>query len=210
VDLTDIVTLLCVRQAPDDPPSRIASSTHIYNEVLRRRPDALARLYEGFEWDRMEEHSDGETPTSGYRVPFFSQAGGELSCRYNRNWITSAARRLNRPLTDEENEIFDLIDELAFESRFEFPFHAGDIQFCSNYTVLHGRASHAVEPEMDRRRVLMRIWLDMPEFRDFADEALVRYGMVRHGQLGWTAEEILAGANETARPRRADGAVALG
>ena len=58
VDLTDCVSLLCVRQAPDDPPSRVASSTHIYNEMLRTRPQGLSRLYDGFEWYR---HSASET-----------------------------------------------------------------------------------------------------------------------------------------------------
>ena len=47
IDLTDIVSLLCVQQAPDDPPSRVASSTAIYNEMLKRNPKALPRLYEG-------------------------------------------------------------------------------------------------------------------------------------------------------------------
>lgn len=209
VDLMDIVSLLCVRQAPDDPPSRVASSITVYNEILRRRPDALARLYDGFEWDRMDEHGEGEAATSGYRVPLYSQAHGVVSCRYNRNWINSAAVRKDSPLSAEDGEILDLIDEVAFETRFEFPFHAGDIQFCNNYTVLHGRAAHQVEPAEERKRVLMRIWLDMPGFRQFADEAVVRYGIGRHGQIGWSAEEMLAGGNRTARVRRDDGAVAL-
>ena len=65
VDLTDIVSLLCVRQAPDDPPSRVASATHLYNEILRRRPDVLERLFTGFEWGRMGEHAAGEPASSG-------------------------------------------------------------------------------------------------------------------------------------------------
>ncbi|MDD9915810.1 MAG: hypothetical protein OXT01_14240, partial [Rhodospirillaceae bacterium] len=77
------------------------------------------------------------------------------------------------------------------------------------YTEFHGRAAHAFVPEADRKRLLMRIWLDMPDFRKFSDEAIVRYGIGRHGQLGWTAEEMLAGVNDVTRPRRADGALQL-
>ncbi len=204
----DVVSLLCVRQAPDDPASRLASSLTVHNELLRRRPDALARLYRGFEWDRMGEHGAGESATSGYLVPFYSQADGVVSCPYNRNWITSAARRKEAPMAAEDEAIFDLVDEIAFENRLEFPFHEGDIQFCNNYTVLHGRAAHEVVAAEARKRILLRIWFDMDDIRRFADAALVRHGIGRHGQLGWTAAELRAGLNTRPRARRADGAIA--
>lgn len=209
VDLMDIVTLLCVQQAPDDSPSRVASSTTIFNRVLAARPDGMARLFEGFEWGRMDEHGDGETPASGYKVPFFSEKNGQVSCQYNRSWIRNGDLQYGREMTLAESRLLDFVDSVADETRLEFPFHTGDVQFCNNYTVLHGRAAHAVVPEGDRKRLLMRIWLDMPEFRAFSDEAVVRYGNGRHGQLGWSAADVLAGRNETARSRRADGAIQL-
>ena len=209
VDLMDIVTLLCVRQAPDDPPSRVASSTAIYNRVLAERSEAMVRLYEGFEWGRQDEHGEGETPVSGYNVPFFSEKDGQVSCQYNRGWINNGLTYKDAKLSDSDAELLEYIDSIADDVRFEFPFHYGDVQFCSNYTVLHGRAAHAVVPDEERKRVLMRIWLDMANFRAFSDEAIVRYGNGRHGQLGWSAEEVLEGLNHTARSRRSDGAVKL-
>lgn len=206
VDLMDIVSLLCVRQAPDDPPSWVASSMSVYNEVLRRRPQALERLYEGYEWDRMDEHGDGEAPTSGYKVPVFSQSDGSVSCRYNRHWMETAADRHGRPLSGEDAAALDFLDQAASEVRFEFPYHAGDIQFCNNYTVLHGRPAHRVEPVEERRRMLMRIWVDIAGIRKFSDEAVVRHGIGRHGQLGWTAAELVAQQNQSPRPRRGDNA----
>ena len=211
IDLTDVVSLLCVRQAPDNPPSWVASSINVYNALLHRKPDVLVRLYEGFEWDRMDEHGSGETPTSGYKVPVFSQKGGVVSCQYNRNWIENAAARNERPLSTDENAILDLMDDIAFQARLEFPFNEGDIQFCNNYTVMHGRAAHAIVNEEERKRILMRIWLDMPgEVRPFVDEALIRCGNGRHGQIGWSPDEVLAGLNTQGRLRRPDGAIRVG
>lgn len=207
VDLMDIVSLLCVRQASDAPQSHLASSTTIYNEILKRRPDLMPRLQAGFEWDRMGEHGAGEDPTSGYRVPLFSQVNGVVSCRYNRNWITSANARKGEPMLDDDEAILDLIDEIAAETRLAFPFQNGDIQFCNNYTILHGRDAHAVEQEEDRMRLLMRIWLNVPEFRKFADEAVVRYGVGYHGNLGWPADDLAAGHGKALRARRGDGAL---
>jgi hypothetical protein len=209
VDLMDIVSLLCVRQAPDEPPSRVASTAAIYNAVLARKPDGLKRLYEGFEWGRMDEHGEGETSTSGYKVPFFSEKNGVISCQYNRSWIRNGDLHKGREMSQADSALLDFVDSVADEVRLDLPFQQGDMQFCNNYTVLHGRAAHAVVPEEERKRVLMRIWLDMSDVRAFADEAIIRYGIGRHGQLGWTADDMRLGRNETARARREDGAMRL-
>lgn len=210
IDLTDVASLLCVQQAPDDPPSRVGSSSTLFNEILAQRPAMLERLFEGFEWDRMEEHDSDESPSSGYLVPFFSIADGQLSCRYNRHWIASALKRRQGQVSDDINEMFDFIDAIGAENCFEFPFQRGDIQFCNNYIVMHGRAAHAVVDEEARKRVLLRIWLEIPEFRTVTDEAIVRFGLGYHGKLGWSAQDLACGRSNIARARRADGALRLG
>ena len=67
-----------------------------------------------------------------------------------------------------------------------------------------------MEQNEDQKRILTRIWLDVPNFRKFSDDAIIRYGIGRHGQLGWSVDDIIAGRNAHPRQRRADGAVALG
>jgi hypothetical protein len=208
VDLTDVASLLCVRQAPDDPPSWLASSTRVFNELLAQHPAALEPLLEGFQWDRMDEHGPGEAPTTGYRVPVFSVADGTVSCRYNRYWMASAHRRLGTQHTEAQRLALDLFDRIAAAHRLEFRFAPGDIQFVNNYTVLHGRAAHAPVTDESQVRLLMRIWLDLPDSRPVVDDAIVRYGIVRHGNLGWTAAQVRAGEVGATRPRRADGATA--
>lgn len=211
VDLTDCVSLLCVRQAGDNPMSWLGSSVRIHREFGQRAPELLPILYRGFEWDRLEEHAEGEAPSTGYRVPVFSVVGGtageKVSCRYNRYWMAMAARRNGSRWTDEEKAALDLFDEIADENRFELDFQPGDIQFANNYTVLHGRDGHDPEPNEDRKRLLLRIWVDFAEARPMTDESIVRYGIVRHGNLGWTAAQLTSGEHLTAvRPRRPDGA----
>ncbi|MCB1740507.1 MAG: TauD/TfdA family dioxygenase, partial [Gammaproteobacteria bacterium] len=201
VDLTDCVSLLCVRQAPDDPPSQVASSMWIYNEVLRQRPRDLRLLYEGFYWDRKEEHRAGEHATTEYKVPLFSERDGLVSCRYNRAWIEPAARRRGEALTDAQVALLDFIDEVAAKACLSFSFQPGDIQFCNNYTVFHGRPAHAPIEDETKKRLLLRIWLDFDEARPMSDPAIVRYGIVRHGALGWPAPAVLHARQHGVHPR---------
>ena len=205
VDLSDCVLLFCVRQAPDDPYTVLSSSMNVYNEIIRQHPEWLPRLYKGFAWDRMDEHSAGESPVSEYSVPVFSQSGGKVSCRFNSSWILKGLERLGRSLSQEEEVIFEFIRDTAAENSYAFPLNAGDIAICNNYTVFHGRASHQFIEEEDLKRILMRIWLDIPDVRPFVDEGRVRYGVIRHGNLGWTANDLIVGNNKIARRRRVDG-----
>ncbi|MBT3269760.1 hypothetical protein HN371_21625 [Candidatus Poribacteria bacterium] len=204
VDLSDCVALLCVRQAPDDPHSVVASSMTVYNEILRQHPEYLARLYEGFVWNRIETHS-GETPYSDFNVPAFSAADGMVTCRFHPGWIKGGMNRAGQELTDVEAEMFDFIIDTAVANSYSFPLNRGDIAFCNNYTVFHGRAGHEPIEDEDQKRVLLRIWMDLPDVRPFVDEGAVRYGAVRHGRMGWTAEQVLAGAHNTPHRRRQDG-----
>ena len=86
-----------------------------------------------------------------------------------------------------------------------FPLHRGDIAFCNNYTVFHGRAGHDPVEEEERKRLLLRIWMDLENVRPFSDEGLVRYGTIRYGNLGWTAADLLSGRYLQGHRRRADG-----
>ena len=93
VDLADCVGLCCVRQAPDDPHSHVASSMTVYNELLRHHPEWLPRLYRGFVWNRAEEEAPGEAPVSDYLVPAFSVAQGKVTCRFNGTGGVPTGRR---------------------------------------------------------------------------------------------------------------------
>lgn len=193
VDLADVVGLLCVRQAKGGAPTTLASSTTVYNAFLEKHPELVPMLYEGFHWDRFSEHAAWEKPMSVAKIPVFSYAGGQLSCRYNRSWISGAFARLEKTMSNAEQVLFDFFDQAAEENRLEIDLQPGQLYFASNYTVLHGRAAYEEETEdFGEKRHLLRTWLNMPGFRAFADEATVRYGLSSHGNIGWTGAELLA------------------
>jgi hypothetical protein len=160
-DAMDVVSLMCVQPAMKGGLSRVVSSTAIHNEVMARRPDLLNVLYEDFYIDRRGEAPVGKKPY--YAGPMFSLLNDRLFCRYNRSYIDSAQRFDDVPrLTPLQVEALDLIDQLCNDPdlHLDMSFEPGDMQFLCNYTVLHSRTDYEDYPDKERRRYLLRLWLD--------------------------------------------------
>ena len=62
-DSIDIVGLMCLQKAKSGGRSTICSSTTIYHEIARRRPDLLKVLLEPFTVDRKDEIPKGKAET---------------------------------------------------------------------------------------------------------------------------------------------------
>ena len=160
-DLADAVGLLCLRTARAGGASRIVSSVAVYNELLRRRPDLVARLYEPFRLDRRDEHGTGMpwVPVIPCR-----HARGRLRTFYHSDYFRSAVRHADvPPFTDEEQTLLDLYEAIAADPalRLDMQFERGDIQLLSNHVILHARTAYADDPDPARRRHLLRLWLSL-------------------------------------------------
>jgi hypothetical protein len=92
--------------------------------------------------------------------------------RYQRSGIAAAHRALGLPLTEQELAAMDLFDEVAKapEHRLAFFLERGDMLVINNYTVMHARTKFVEHPEPERRRHLIRLWLDAEGFREVPRE----------------------------------------
>lgn len=175
-DLMDIVGLLCLMPARSGGASRIVSSTAIHNAVLERRPDLIDTMYGPFPMDRRGESTDGRKPW--YFGPMFERVGERLFCRYNRTYIESSQRFAELPrLTADQVACLDLIDALCEDPSLclDMELRRGDMQFICNYTVLHSRAAYEDWPERERRRYLLRLWLETGLVERIPDSWAERY-----------------------------------
>jgi hypothetical protein len=98
-----------------------------------------------------------------------------------------------------DEEIFDWCERTMAQDRLSFPFRIGDIQFASNHTCTHGRDGHAEVAEEASKRLLLRVWLDLPDSPPGVDDSVQRYGVIRHGRLGFTAAELRSGLHDFQR-----------
>ncbi|MEM7345556.1 MAG: TauD/TfdA family dioxygenase [Chloroflexota bacterium] len=167
-DANDIISLLCIRRAKVGGASRLTSALAVHNEIAATRPDLLAPLYEGyyFHWFS-EAPPDTDKPVSDYKIPVLSFAEETLSVCYLRGYMRYAAEAIGTTLPDQLVEALDLFDEITNRADMvhEFSLEAGNAYFVNNYVMMHGRAYYEDWEEPERRRLLLRLWLEQQPSR---------------------------------------------
>lgn len=166
-DSSDVVGLLCLRPAKSGGASSVASTTTVFNEVVRRRPDLAGHWFAEWYYDRRNEEQPGDKPWFTTPLAHLDDEG-RLSIRYVRSFLDSAQRHDDVPRrTEEETAFLDLVDEIAHEPgiALHMDFRPGDIQFVCNYTTFHSRTAYEDHEEPDRKRHLLRLWLTLHDGR---------------------------------------------
>ncbi|HVH79029.1 MAG TPA: TauD/TfdA family dioxygenase [Stellaceae bacterium] len=184
-DSCDIVALLCLKTAREGGLSSIVSSMSMYNELAKRRPDLLDRLFQPFATDRRGEVPVGEKPY--FDMPVYNAHDGYISAIYSGTYIRSAQRFPEVPrLSPHDVEALEMFDELANDNelRLDMELQPGDMQFLHNHTCLHDRTAFVDWPEPERKRHLLRLWLAAPDARPLPPIYAPRYGSTMIGDRG--------------------------
>ncbi len=154
----DYVGLLCLRAAPVGGLSRVLSFHTAHNLLRAARPQALARLYRPFWFDRQREFHPGEAPV--FAAPVF-EAGDEVRARFSAHQIRGGYAVKGEPLDDDGAAalaaLLDLFDDPDLS--VEFALQPGEVQFVHNRAIGHARSEFEDFPEPERRRHLVRLWL---------------------------------------------------
>jgi hypothetical protein len=163
-DRCDVVALLCVRQAMQGGVSKLCSSPAVHNAMLLRRPELCAALYEDVWRSRFGEEDEGDS--LGYPLPVWGQRAGKFTSHYSRTFVEAGQRRPEAPrVSAAQWEALDLLSDLADELSFEMTFTPGDIQFVNNHVIYHARSEFEDDAESGHDRLLLRLWLSMPNSR---------------------------------------------
>ena len=184
-DSCDVVGLMCLQTAKEGGLSSLVSSTTIFNEMRRRRPDLLRVLMEPIETDRRGEVPEGSKPY--FNIPVFNYHDGLVSTIYQRQYIESARRFPGvAPLTPSQVEALNLFDELANDPQLNLmmELQPGDIQLVHNHTILHDRTAFEDYPEPERKRHLLRLWLAPRPARPLPEVYAERFGSITPGRRG--------------------------
>jgi alpha-ketoglutarate-dependent taurine dioxygenase len=153
------VGLMCLRTAMEGGVSGIVSFATAHEEMRRRHPELLPRLYRPFHFDRQREHAPGDVMTTLH--PMFEETDGRLVARLSHFQVKNGQRLAGVPLDNEGTaaiEAFEaILNEPGMSARFRF--EPGQMQLIDNRALGHKRTAFRDWPEPGRKRLLVRLWL---------------------------------------------------
>jgi hypothetical protein len=182
-DRCDVIALLCVRNARAGGVSKLASIVAVYNEILRRRPDLHRLLCQDY-WRSRPADEDGLHAERAFALPVFGVTEGKLSCQYSRTYVEQAQEFAEVPrLTAAQHEALDLLAQVADETCLYSPFEPGDIQLLNNHVVFHGRTAYEDDAASHQERLLLRLWLTVPNSRRLPTGFEILWGSTEPGAV---------------------------
>jgi alpha-ketoglutarate-dependent taurine dioxygenase len=153
------VGLLCLRTAMAGGVSGIVSFATAHEEMRRRHPALLPRLYRPFYFDRQREHAPGDVMTTFH--PMFEVEEGRLIARLSHFQVKNGYRVAGVELDPQGAaalEVFEaILNEPGLSARFQF--QPGQMQLIDNRALGHKRTAFRDWPHAERKRLLVRLWL---------------------------------------------------
>ena len=181
-DRCDVVGLLCVRKARSGGVSRIVSAAQVHNEILRRRPDLIGLFYEDWHHSRQGDEAPGEQ--RAYAKPIFGFRDGYFSGIFSPNYVRAAQNFPEVPrMTPQQTEALELFDALTDELALDMSFEPGDIQLLNNHLIYHSRTDFEDHADPKRKRLLLRLWLSVPNGRPLPDGWELVFGSKEPGTV---------------------------
>ncbi len=157
--LPQYVALLCVRPARSGGLSKVISLHSVYNEVLKRDPRLLDRLYRPYWFDRQREHLDREPVLLS--APIFWATRNQLCARISLHLIRGGYTIKGDAMDEETAASLDLVEGIFEQDVFplEFRLEPGMLEFTNNLIIGHSRTAFDDYQEPTRKRWLVRLWL---------------------------------------------------
>ena len=153
------VGLMCLRTAMEGGVSGIVSFAAAHEEMRRRHPDLLPRLYRPFYFDRQREHAPGDIMTTHH--PMLEREGERLIARLSRFQVTNGHALAGVALDPEGAAALEAFEAIlnAPGMAARFVFQPGQMQLIDNRALGHKRTGFRDWPEPERKRLLIRLWL---------------------------------------------------
>ncbi len=183
-DRCDVIAFMCIHQAKTGGENYLVSSTAIYNEIASKHPDLLQELMQPFYYQR---HNVDQGNALAYcQQPVFSFCEGRFACSFLRVLIDRAyASGDVPPLTDKQKSALDKIEEIAEREELQHRFYLqpGDMLFLNNWTTLHRRTEFVDYEDPEKKRLLLRIWLSVPNSRPIDPLFKENFGATEAGAI---------------------------
>jgi hypothetical protein len=169
-DQADVLALGCIHDAKAGGEHLVCSAVALYNEMMKRRPDLAVELG----WKFYRQLSTEKHP--GQKDPFIRQ--GIFNFHDGYFAVRGVSSALNKgqtipgvpQFTEAQKEALQMFRDIAPEIAIEVPLDRGDISYVMNHVTLHSRTDFEDWPEPERKRHLLRLWMNAGDRRPLPPE----------------------------------------
>ena len=163
-DPPTMIALHCLQPAKRGGESYLVNVRALHDAIGISHPELLEVLYQGFPHWNVQGQADGPCPAKELR-PIFIKKDGMVSCVHYRPFTEMAADALDQPLSAKQVAALDIFDHYAnsIGLALRFTLQPGDTMVLHNRTVLHARTEYEDWQQQDKRRHLLRTWIDAPQ-----------------------------------------------
>ncbi len=193
-DRCDLLSLLCVRQAPIGGETRIVSAYEAYCTLSRVAPKFAEVLCRPVPIDLRDTISGAQWAL----MPIFSFEKGTFVARYVRRFIEASQRFNDAPrLTGEQHAAFDTLDSILNEPgmSLDLRLKPGDWLLVDNHRLFHARTEFQDAPDPTQARLLLRTWLCWNDSPELPLSFVPTYGRIEAGSYRggvWSKENPLS------------------
>jgi alpha-ketoglutarate-dependent taurine dioxygenase len=154
----ELVGLYCINPAREGGVSRFVSLVSVHNEMARRHPALLARLYRPVPWDRQAEHAADDAKVA--RRPVFQYDGRAFMACVNEKLVETGAELADEPLDAEAREALTAMREIldSPELAVQLTIQRGQVQLINNRAFAHARTDFTDATEPHLKRHMIRLW----------------------------------------------------
>lgn len=193
-DRCDLLSLLCVRQAPAGGETRIVNAYAAYYQLFLKDPGLAKILCEPMPFDLRDTTDKG----SWAMMPVFSIQNCDFVARYVRRFIEASQRFDDAPrLTELQRTALDALDAILKEPGMSLDLRLapGDWLLIDNHRLLHARTEFQDAKDPADARLLLRSWLCWPGSPELPASFAPTYGRTEAGSYRggvWPAEMPLS------------------
>lgn len=183
-DRCDVIAFLCVRPAASGGDNYVVSSVALYNRMLQERPELVDVLMQPYRYQR--HNVDAGNRLDHYEQPIFSIYQGQFAANLLRVLIDRAYAVPGGPVMSAlQREALDYVEQLAGDPAMHARFRQqpGDIVLLNNWVTFHRRDEFVDHENPARKRLLLRVWLSVPNSRAVDPRFAASYGATAAGAV---------------------------
>jgi Taurine catabolism dioxygenase TauD, TfdA family len=164
-DPPTLIVLHCLQPAKHGGESSLVRVTDIVDRMKQADQSLVEALFQPLPDWRVAGQYGFADAAPGEPRPVLAIRDNVLSCVLYRPYIDRAAAALGTPLSAKQVKALDLFEACSMDDdlSIRFTLEPGHTVVIHNRSVLHARTDYVDWPEFDRRRHLLRMWIDAPE-----------------------------------------------